>query len=140
MNKFFSCYHANLYKSDVLNNNMHMTTTTNPQSIIFNSKLSAFNAGQKADIFQGLKKVKANILGVGRTQDLNTRQLIFLITRGDYMGGTASQIATQITAGLNEIINGLDRYNNDNQFIVVPTWAANEAGSSYQPKIDQLAC
>ena len=46
------------------------------------------------------------------------------------MGGTDTQIATQITAGLNEIKNGLERYNNDNQFIVVPTWTTNEAGSS----------
>ena len=125
VNKFMTCLKAEEYKNDVRNNDMKPTTTTNPQSIIFGTKLSSTNNGHQADIYEGLKKVKNNILDVARTQDLNTRQVIFLITQGNFQGG--SKVGQQIANGLEMITNGLDRYGNKNQFIVVPTWAMNES-------------
>ena len=71
-----------------------------------------------------MKKVKRNILATGRNQDLKTRQVIFLITQGNFQGG--SKVGKQIADGLKEIKNGLDRYRNNNQFIVVPTWAMDD--------------
>jgi hypothetical protein len=108
VNNFLTCLKADEYKDDILNNNMKPTTTTNPQSIIFGTKLSSSNSGHQADIYEGLKKVKYNILDQGRTQDLNTRHVIFLITQGNLKG--CANVGKVIAGGLKYIKNGLEIY------------------------------